>query len=167
MKSTCNWFWGFPWWPSRSTFLRNQRDGLVAWEDAFTAEACKTEAYSLCLWPLNITTGCLLHRALNLAVCSKGTSHVVAYYGKEDLLRRGPTCLKTQISTGLDMKKWLIKCCCTSHPTCSIYTKTTQWAPLPLSREGSLSCYACSDTGPRFLRSQPKDSLVRGTEDLY
>ena len=75
--------------------------------------------------------------------------------------------IKARIPTGLDINKWLIACCCTSHPNCSIYTKTTRWAPLPLSREGSLSCYACSDTGPRFLRSQPKDSLVRGNADLY
>ena len=27
---------------------------------------------------------------------------------------------------------------------------------VPLSREGSLSCHACCDTGPRFLRSHPK-----------
>ena len=28
-----------------------------------------------------------------------------------------------------------------------------------LNREGSLSCVTCSDTGPRFLRSRPKDRL--------
>jgi hypothetical protein len=27
----------------------------------------------------------------------------------------------------------------------------------PLSREGSLSCHICCDTGPRFFRSRPKD----------
>jgi hypothetical protein len=27
----------------------------------------------------------------------------------------------------------------------------------PLSREGSLSCHTCCDTGPRFFRSHPKD----------
>ena len=26
-----------------------------------------------------------------------------------------------------------------------------------MSREGSLSCHSCCDTGPRFLRSHPKD----------
>jgi hypothetical protein len=27
----------------------------------------------------------------------------------------------------------------------------------PLSREGSLPCHTCCDTGPRFLRSHPKE----------
>jgi hypothetical protein len=30
----------------------------------------------------------------------------------------------------------------------------------PLSREGSLSCHTCCDTGPRFLRSHPKDRPI-------
>ena len=30
----------------------------------------------------------------------------------------------------------------------------------PLSREGSLSCLTCCDTGPQFLRSYPKDPWV-------
>ena len=31
----------------------------------------------------------------------------------------------------------------------------------PLSREGSLSCHTCCDTGPRFIRSHPKDRNLR------
>jgi hypothetical protein len=31
----------------------------------------------------------------------------------------------------------------------------------PLSREGSLSCHTCSDTGPRFTRSHPKDRPIQ------
>jgi hypothetical protein len=31
----------------------------------------------------------------------------------------------------------------------------------PLSREGSLSCHACCDTGPRFFRSHPKDRPIQ------
>ena len=30
------------------------------------------------------------------------------------------------------------------------------WCIGPLSREGSLSCHSCSDTGPRFLRPHSK-----------
>jgi hypothetical protein len=30
----------------------------------------------------------------------------------------------------------------------------------PLSREGSLSCHTCCDTGPRFFRSHPKDGPI-------
>jgi hypothetical protein len=30
----------------------------------------------------------------------------------------------------------------------------------PLSREGSLSCHTCCDTGPQFFRSHPKDSPI-------
>jgi hypothetical protein len=30
----------------------------------------------------------------------------------------------------------------------------------PLSREGSLSCHTCCDTGPRFFRSHPKDRPI-------
>ena len=31
----------------------------------------------------------------------------------------------------------------------------------PLSREGSLSCHTCCDTGPRFFRSHPKDRPIQ------
>jgi hypothetical protein len=31
----------------------------------------------------------------------------------------------------------------------------------PLSREGSLSCHTCCDTGPRFFRSLPKDRPIQ------
>ena len=31
----------------------------------------------------------------------------------------------------------------------------------PLSREGSLSCRTCCDTGPRFFRSHPKDRPIQ------
>jgi hypothetical protein len=31
----------------------------------------------------------------------------------------------------------------------------------PLSREGSLSCHICCDTGPRFFRSHPKDRPIQ------
>jgi hypothetical protein len=31
----------------------------------------------------------------------------------------------------------------------------------PLSREGSLSCLTCCDTGPRFFRSYPKDRPIQ------
>ena len=31
--------------------------------------------------------------------------------------------------------------------------------PRTLGRQGSLSCHTCWDTGPRFLRSHPKDLL--------
>jgi hypothetical protein len=30
-----------------------------------------------------------------------------------------------------------------------------------LSREGSLSCHTCCDTGPRFFRSHPKDRHIQ------
>jgi hypothetical protein len=30
-----------------------------------------------------------------------------------------------------------------------------------LSREGSLSCHTCCDTGPRFFRSHPKDRPIQ------
>jgi hypothetical protein len=33
----------------------------------------------------------------------------------------------------------------------------------PLSREGSLSCHTYCDTGPRFIRSHPKDRHPRPT----
>jgi hypothetical protein len=33
--------------------------------------------------------------------------------------------------------------------------------PWPLSREGSLSCHSCCDTGPRFFRSHPKDRHIQ------
>jgi hypothetical protein len=31
----------------------------------------------------------------------------------------------------------------------------------PLSREGSLSCHTCCETGPRFFRSHPKDLPIQ------
>ena len=31
----------------------------------------------------------------------------------------------------------------------------------PLSREGSLSCHTCFDTGPQFSRSHPKDRPIQ------
>jgi hypothetical protein len=31
----------------------------------------------------------------------------------------------------------------------------------PLSREGSLSCHTCCDTGPHFFRSHPKDRPIQ------
>jgi hypothetical protein len=31
----------------------------------------------------------------------------------------------------------------------------------PFSREGSLSCHTCCDTGPRFFRSHPKDRTIQ------
>jgi hypothetical protein len=41
------------------------------------------------------------------------------------------------------------------------------WCIGPLSREGSLSCHTCCDTGPQFFRFHPKDpsiqSLLRHT----
>jgi hypothetical protein len=33
-------------------------------------------------------------------------------------------------------------------------------ALMPFSREGSLSCHTCCDTGPRFFRSHPKDRPI-------
>ena len=33
----------------------------------------------------------------------------------------------------------------------------------PLSREGSLSCRTCFDTGPRFTHSHPKECVVKST----
>jgi hypothetical protein len=35
----------------------------------------------------------------------------------------------------------------------------------PLSREGSLSCHKCCDTGPRFFRSHPKDRPILSPYD--
>jgi hypothetical protein len=37
------------------------------------------------------------------------------------------------------------------------------WHSGPLIREGSLSCHTYYDTGPRFLRSHPKDRHLRPT----
>jgi hypothetical protein len=34
-------------------------------------------------------------------------------------------------------------------------------APGPLSREGSLSCHTCCNTGPRFFRSHPNDRPIQ------
>jgi hypothetical protein len=31
----------------------------------------------------------------------------------------------------------------------------------PLSREGSLLCHTCCDTGPRFFQSHPKESAIQ------
>ena len=46
--------------------------------------------------------------------------------------------------------------------------------PGPLSREGSLSCNTCCDTGPRFFRSHPKERPIKSpltthgdVEDLF
>jgi hypothetical protein len=38
---------------------------------------------------------------------------------------------------------------------CKMYVYA--WRSWPLSREESLSCHTCCDTGPRFFRSHPKD----------
>jgi hypothetical protein len=35
------------------------------------------------------------------------------------------------------------------------------WRSGPLSREGSLSCHTCYDTGPRFFWSHPKDLSIQ------
>jgi hypothetical protein len=40
---------------------------------------------------------------------------------------------------------------------CSPYARRSG----PLSREGSLSCHTCCDTGPRFFRSHPKDRPIQ------
>jgi hypothetical protein len=37
----------------------------------------------------------------------------------------------------------------------------------PLSREGSLSCHTCCDTGPRFFRLHPKDRPIQSPLTTY
>jgi hypothetical protein len=66
---------------------------------------------------------------------------------------------------------WLIIYCFTSHSGIfHLYGDFTiageelqnlayAWSSGPLSREGSLSCHTCCDTGPRFFWSYPKNHL--------
>jgi hypothetical protein len=42
---------------------------------------------------------------------------------------------------------------------CKIYAYARRSGPL--SREGSLSCHTCCDTGPRFFQSHPKDRPIQ------
>ena len=71
-----------------------------------------------------------------------------------------PIWCKTLNNQSINMIYWLYIVFCraqTFMETLHCCWRAPEWRPTPLTREGSLSCHICSDTGSGFLRPHLKD----------
>ena len=140
------------------------------WTRLFSKESCvgyDADLFELIFYTLSVT---ILEPILRQLIFFSIPSPMIFNYPAAAIWKSFLAWHQPASVESIRCRSWLLSCTCIvlnvlfvdtpliwRHTSVKCFDKTSARDLWSLSREGSLSCHTCCDTGPRFLRSQPKN----------